>query len=196
MKKLITVLLCISLAITTFIVVFADAPEITCSLSNKEVKIGETFTVTVSINNYEPIRSGAISLKFDQSVLEYVDGEWLIDAGVKSFDTEKLNGVFMFFPVEPHDINGDIFRFTLKVLAEAPSAGDFEIIATPQLINADGDYATSGESATSSVEVSCAEHKYGVLNPEVPAKCGAEGKKAYYECSVCHKLFNEEQNEI
>ena len=38
-------------------------------------------------------------------------------------------------------------------------------------------------------------HEYGNLTPEVPATCSATGTEAYYECSVCHKLFDESKNE-
>ena len=38
-------------------------------------------------------------------------------------------------------------------------------------------------------------HEYGNLTPEVPATCSATGTEAYYECGVCHKLFDESKNE-
>lgn len=40
-----------------------------------------------------------------------------------------------------------------------------------------------------------ASHEYGNLTPEVPATCSATGTEAYYECGVCHKLFDESKNE-
>ncbi len=196
MKKILAFILSMALVAASFVTVFAAEPKITCTVSDTDVQMGEEFTVTVSISGYEPIRSGGIALDFDQTVLEYVDSEWLIDAGVKSFDPEKLNGVFMFFPLEAHDINGDIFRFTLRALADAPETGSFDIIASPSLTNEDGEDVAEGDSGTSSVEISCAEHEYGALIPEIPAKCGVDGKKAYYECSVCHKLFNESKTEV
>ena len=196
MKKVMAILLCIAVTLTSFIVVTAQEPEITCTASATDVKMGEEFTVTVSISGYEPIRSGGIALEFDRSVLEYIEGEWLIDEGVKSFDPEKLNGVFMFFPLEPHDINGDLFQFTLKARKDAPKAGSFDITVTPQLTNANGENAAEGDSATLSVNISCAEHAYGDLIPEVPAKCGVEGRKAYYECSVCQKIFDTDKREV
>ena len=195
MKKVLAFILSMALVATSLVTVFAAEPKITCIISDTDVQMGEEFTVTVSISGYEPIRSGGIALDFDQTVLEYVDSEWLIDAGVKSFDPEKLNGIFMFFPLEAHDINGDIFRVTLKALADAPKAGSFDIVASPSLTNGNGEDVAEGDSGTSSVEISCAEHEYGDLNPEVPAKCGVEGRKAYYECSVCHKLFDESKTE-
>lgn len=34
------------------------------------------------------------------------------------------------------------------------------------------------------------QHKFGPLNPEVPATCTKAGAKAYYTCSVCHKNYD------
>ena len=39
-------------------------------------------------------------------------------------------------------------------------------------------------------------HSYGELIEEVPADCENDGTKAHYECSACHKLFDEEKNEV
>ena len=41
-----------------------------------------------------------------------------------------------------------------------------------------------------------AGHKYGDLIPEVSATCGKDGVKAHYECSVCHKNFDTNFDEL
>ena len=41
-----------------------------------------------------------------------------------------------------------------------------------------------------------AGHKYGDLIAEVSATCGKNGVKAHYECSVCHKNFNTNFDEL
>ena len=41
-----------------------------------------------------------------------------------------------------------------------------------------------------------AGHKYGVLIAEVSATCGKNGVKAHYECSVCHKNFDTNFDEL
>lgn len=41
-----------------------------------------------------------------------------------------------------------------------------------------------------------AGHKYGDLIPEVSATCGKNGVKAHYECSVCHKNFDTNFDEL
>lgn len=40
------------------------------------------------------------------------------------------------------------------------------------------------------------EHDYGTLIAEIPATCNAEGTIAHYECSKCHKYFDENKNEV
>ena len=39
-------------------------------------------------------------------------------------------------------------------------------------------------------------HTYGELIPEKAATADAEGEKAHYECSTCHKLFDENKNPV
>ena len=41
-----------------------------------------------------------------------------------------------------------------------------------------------------------AGHKYSGLIPEVSATCGKDGVKAHYECSVCHKNFDTNFDEL
>lgn len=96
----------------------------------------------------------------------------------------------------PPCISGDIFSLTLRAKSDALSAGDMNIQFEPQLRNADSENIETETNISIPITVSCVEHKYGNLIPEVPAKCGVDGKKAYYECSVCHKLFDENRNEI
>ena len=195
MKKLLAVLMCFALMLTSFVVALAAEPKVDCTLSAASVKMGDTVTLTVSVSGFAPIRSGAIALNYDTAVFSYVESEWLIDASIKSFDPDKHNGIFAYFPAVGHDINGNIFRVVLKALTDATVAGDLKITATPQLLDDNGANAAEGYVAETTVEVLCAEHKYGTLVAEQPAKCGTAGKAAYYQCSVCHKLFDEDKNE-
>lgn len=197
MKKILAVILCLMLAITSLVPVFAsgsDIPDIDYRISDTEIKLGETVTITISISGYEPIRSGALSIQFNQDVLEVVDGEWLVkNALLANFDKEKLKAAFACNNAQ--DISGDIFSLTLRAKSDALSAGDMNIQFEPQLRNADSENIETETKITIPITVSCVEHKYGDLIAEIPAKCGVDGKKAYYECAVCHKLFDENKNE-
>ena len=46
------------------------------------------------------------------------------------------------------------------------------------------------------VVVAASGHTYGDLNAEDPTTCTGEGLAAYYECSVCHQLFNAQKEEV
>ncbi len=198
MKKILAVILGLMLAITSLVPVFAsgsDIPDIDYRISDTEIKLGETVTIIISISGYEPIRSGALSIQFNQDVLEVVDGEWLVkNALLANFDKEKLKAAFACNNAQ--DISGDIFSLTLRGKSDALSAGDMDIKFEPQLRNADSTNVETETEITIPVTVSCAEHKYGNLISALPAKCGVAGKKAHYECSVCKKLFDTGKNEV
>lgn len=198
MKKVLAVVLGLMLAITSLVPVFAigsDSPDIDYRVSDSEITLGETVTITISVSGYEPIRSGALAFQFNQDVLEVVEGEWLVkNTLLAHFDKEQLKAAFAC--ANAQDISGDIFSLTLRAKSDALSAGDMDIQFEPQLRNADSENVETETEIKIPVTVYCMEHKYGDLVPEVPAKCGIAGKKAYYECSVCHKLFNENKTEV
>ncbi len=195
MKKVLALLLCVALAATSFVTVFAVEPKIVCTASEGDVEIGDTFTVTISLSDYEPIKAAGILFVVDQSVLEVISGEWLVsNPALSDFNPTYLTATFAYSSAQ--DINGDIFRLTLKAKSDLSWVGETYIQIQPQLMNQDNEDVATETSVTTTVTISCAEHEYGNLIPEVPAKCGTAGKKAYYECSVCHKLFDETKTEV
>ncbi len=194
MKKVLAFLLCVALAVTSFVTAFAAEPKIVCTASEGDVKMGDTFTVTISLSDYEPIKAAGILFVVDQSVLEVISGEWLVsNPALSDFNPTYLTATFAYSSAQ--DINGDIFRLTLKAKSDLSWVGETDIQIQPQLMNQDNEDVATETSVTTTVTVSCAEHEYGNLIPAVPAKCGTAGKKAYYECSVCHKLFDENRTE-
>ena len=60
------------------------------------------------------------------------------------------------------------------------------------------DFAVDKETVLSAAELKIAAtgHTYGDLIPATEATADAEGMKAHYECSVCHKLFDESKKEV
>lgn len=44
--------------------------------------------------------------------------------------------------------------------------------------------------------VAATGHKFGEWISEIPATCTEDGVKGHYECSVCHKYFDNDKNEI
>ncbi len=195
MKKILALLLCVALAVTSLVTVSAADPKFECTVSDTDVEMGDTFTVTVSISGYEPIKGGSLLFSLDTEMFNVISGEWLLPYPVYNFDSTNLTATIL-IGMNAQDINGDIFRLTLQAKEDAGKVGKMDIQVTPNLTNSDNENAAEGVSSTVSVTVSCAEHQYGDLIPEVPAECGTAGKKAYYECSVCHKLFDETKTEV
>ena len=73
------------------------------------------------------------------------------------------------------------------------------IVITPATCESKGEQQVScskcGASTTQEIEMS--DHTWGNLIPEVaPSDCTHDGVAAHYQCSVCHKYFNEQKVEI
>lgn len=206
MKKILAVLLSAMLLATSLVVASAStakvASDVTCAASQTEVKMGEEFSITVSISGYEPIQQGGIAVSFNADLFELNTDEtsgchWLISPSGflgTPMDSRGLTASFAILLGPPQDINGDIYKLVFRAKADAKLAGDAEIAVTPTLQDSKGEDFPTKEVKVP-INVYCASHSYGDLIPEVPAKCGVVGKKAYYECTVCHKLFDDKQVE-
>ena len=76
---------------------------------------------------------------------------------------------------------------------------DYDAVVTDPTCEADG-YTTytcaCGDSYVETDTDSKLGHTYGDLVAKVEADCTNDGKEAHYECSVCHKFFDEEKNEV
>ena len=56
--------------------------------------------------------------------------------------------------------------------------------------------ACNGCKETEQEAIKSTGHNYGAFLPEVPATCEKEGTKGHYECSACHKNFDNEKHEL
>ncbi len=212
MKKIFAVLLSAMLLLTSVIAVSAytdeTALDVTCVASQTEVKMGDEFSITVSISGYEPIQQGGVEVAFNANLFELITDtksgcRWLITPPADdptSFygtpmdpDPTGLTASFVFFN-DPQDINGDIYELVFRAKADAKIGGDAEITVKPTLQDSEGENFPTKEVKVP-VNVYCTSHSYGELIPEVPAKCGETGKRAHYECAVCHRLFDDKQAE-
>ena len=76
---------------------------------------------------------------------------------------------------------------------------DYDAVVTDPTCEADG-YTTytcaCGDSYVETDTDSKLGHTYGTLIAKVEADCTNDGKEAHYECSVCHKFFDAEKNEV
>ena len=56
--------------------------------------------------------------------------------------------------------------------------------------------ACNGCKETEQETIKAKGHNYGAFLPEVSATCETEGTKGHYECSACHKNFDNEKHEL
>ncbi len=198
MKKWVSLLMSVVMLASSFMLVSAlsadTSPDISCVISPTEVKMGEEITITVSVSGYEPIRTCSFMFSYNRDVFEFSSESWMT-AGVFSgpFDERTLAVSGMFTPAA--DINGEVYKLVLRAKEDAAIGGDLEITVKPQLRNTENQNVETETEISAQVNVSCVNHKYGDMIPENPAACGVAGKRAYYECSVCHKLFDSKMSE-
>ena len=86
---------------------------------------------------------------------------------------------------------------TVKVPAKAKSCTENGNIEHFKCTVCNGLFSDAGavNSLTEEQVVIAAGHEYGTIVAKVDATCVATGTQAHYECSVCHKLFDESKSE-
>ncbi|MBR5314931.1 MAG: hypothetical protein IKU45_05930 [Clostridia bacterium] len=136
MKKLLAVMAVLFvIASMVFNVSAAVSPTVKCFSSKNEIKIGETVTITVVLENCPRIKTLGITPVYDDSAFELVSGEWLLKDGLIA-DFNKTTGDGAFTYTEDKDCNGEIFKYVLK--AKAVSIfGDTTASVTAILQNSD-----------------------------------------------------------
>ena len=125
MKKLIALLVCVTLLLVHAVTVFAaetTTVEIVSAVS--EAKPGDTITFDVQIKGSEKATSFGIALQYDKTVFEVVEGKCgLENSMISVFDEEKGFGYLFQEPVAPEGAMG---TFTMKV-KEGAVNGTFEV---------------------------------------------------------------------
>ena len=102
-----------------------EEPECTISFDppNPDVGIGETFTVTVLVDNVKKLWGYEIGLKFDRSVIEYVGAEmphW-------KFATGQIEFLFWVAGVEPQYGKVELMQFTFQGKGEGTTSLSFYV---------------------------------------------------------------------
>lgn len=200
MKRFLTLLLACTMLLGTF--TFSSvtaASDPTFSVTDAQGKLGDEISVDINISNNPGIIALRLNIQYDSSVLE-LTGATPKDYASTTFGPLTNNPFTLLWDesLSPDNTtNGTIAQLTFAIKDKA-AVGDTDITITydPEDVFNQNYENVHFETAAGSVAISCAEHKYGDLVPGIPAKCGVEGRKAYYECSVCHKLFDENRNEI
>lgn len=174
MKKCITVVLCLVLFCAMALPV--SAAHMSVSASSSSVSPGESFTLTVSLSNDQPVSNGGVYLSYDNAVFEMVGGECLAGdwGGVTPSEQDGL-----FVCGTDTVVSGTVFVFNMQVKSGA-AFGSYTISGTPSLGGAD--CSMDGISIT----VAC-DHSFGDAS---------QADEAHHQrtCSVCGETATEDHN--
>ena len=168
MKRITAILLCLTLICTLAVTASAASAHMSLSSSAGTVHRGDTFTLTVSLSNNQPISNGGIVLSYDSSVFEMLGGTCHVsNATLKEVSPANGGGVFLL--ENDAVVSGTIFTIEMKVKSNAPF-GSYSISGTPSL-NID-----CGLSGTT-VSVAC-KHSFGAASK-------IDGNNHQSTCTIC-----------
>lgn len=200
MKRYLTLMLvCVMLLGTLSFGSAMAVSDPTFSVTDAQSEQGSEFSVDINISNNPGIIALGLQVEYDSSILELKEANSKDFTGT-TFGPTSANPFTLTWDgsLDPNNTtNGAIAQLTFVVKDNA-TVGDTEITITynpENVFNQDFENVYF-QTVAGTVTVLCAEHQYGDLIPEVPAKCGTAGKKAYYECSVCGKLFDGNKTEV
>lgn len=176
MKRILSVFVCVLLLAALAVPVAAEgSAHMGLSASSGTLYRGDTFTVTVTLNNDQVIGRGGIVLSFDSGVFEITGGSCSVSgATLAEVSAGRKGGVFAL--AEDRVVSGTIFTIQMRVKNDAPF----------------GRYTISG---TASMEISCSvsgttvtvacNHNYGAYqkgdgnHSRVCSVCGYEEVTAH-----------------
>ena len=132
MKKIIVTLLCLLLAgCMIFAVGATGSAHMSLSSSASTLSRGDTFTITVSLTNDQPVSNGGIVLSYDSSVFELTGGKSHVSNAILA-EVSAANGGGVFMLQEDAVVSGTIFTINMKVKSDA-AFGSYTISGTPSL---------------------------------------------------------------
>lgn len=175
MKKSIAILLCLFLIGTlTLSVSAAGSAHMSISSSAGTVYRGDSFTLTVSLSNTNPISNGGIVLSYDTSAFELVGGSCNVSNATLA-EVSAANGGGVFLLQTDAVVSGTIFTINMKVKSGA-AFGSYTISGTPSLSI---DCSLSGTTVT----VGC-KHNFGGASK-------VDGNDHQRTCSICKQTVKE-----
>lgn len=174
MKKRISIVLCLILIGMVFWgaaqpVHAAGTAHMSIRSSAGTLYRGDSFTLTVSLSNDQPVSNGGVILSYDSSVFEFLGGSCHVSNAVLS-EVSAANGGGVFVLQTDAVVSGTIFTINMRVRDNAPF-GSHSISGTPSL---------GGVSCTlsgTSVTVAC-RHSYG-------SAARVDGNNHESTCTIC-----------
>ncbi len=111
MKRITKIIVC--LLLTAMFVVSASAAELSATVQSdlKEANTGDVITFTVSVGELQNCKSGLVKIKYDTSVFERTENEWLLEG--MALNVPDGDAVFTFQSTKT--VSGNIYQFKLKV---------------------------------------------------------------------------------
>lgn len=177
MKRIVSILLCLFLIGTLALsATAAGTAHMSISSSSGTVYRGDSFTLTVSLSNDQPVSNGAIILSYDSSVFELVGGTCNVSNATLA-EVSPANGGGVFLLQSDAVVSGTIFTINMKVKSNA-AFGTYTISGTPSLSI---DCSLSGTSVTVGCKHSLGKaSKVDDSNHESTCSiCGATEKAAH-----------------
>ena len=173
MKKIISFLICLVLIFSLSVSVFAaESVKVNSKTSANTVKLGDTITVTVSLNGNAEFKSMALTPVYDENVFEVVSGEWILTgAMIASFDNKNAAIGYS----SAVNKSGDVFKYVLKVKNNA-SLKDTTIKTEAVIKNGSTVIASAANSTT--VKVICKTHSFGAWSK-------ADNNNHKHTCTAC-----------
>lgn len=151
--------------------------------------------------------SGTVTIVAQWTEVDVIDYEWEITKEPTAEAEGEITGTFT--PAGGGAASTVTVTFPLRSetnTSDEPAEGMYNVVTTDSTCIEKGStvvYYTipatntyeSASIVVSTTELELAAHSYGNLIPADPATCTEPGMKAHFECSVCHKLFDEEKVE-
>lgn len=147
MKRILSFILCLLMLALSLPAVYAAGEKVTMQASHATAYVGDTITFTVSVNGADNAKSAAVAVSFTDK-FEFVSGEWLKSGGFMSdYDTNTNKGIFAY--TSAGDMNGEIFKLTLKAKTADANAQDVSVNVQYK----DGSTLILNETAAKSVTI-------------------------------------------
>ena len=151
--------------------------------------------------------SGTVTIVAQWTEVDVIDYEWEITKEPTAEAEGEITGTFT--PAGGGAALTVTVTFPLRSetnTSDEPAEGMYNVVTTDSTCIKKGStvvYYTipatntyeSASIVVSTTELELAAHSYGNLIPADPATCTEPGMEAHFECSVCHKLFDEEKVE-
>ena len=145
----------------TFVVI---EPPYNATVNDAMAFVGETVTVTISLDNIPDVKSIAINkLVYDETVFTLLEAEWNLKGVMDDWDPDENVGVFAFG--ENTDVDGAILTLTFAV-SETAADGDYTIDCKVTVNSRQGNLDVPLNIKTESGKVSVASYILGDINDD------------------------------